>query len=578
MLHGHRSVESLNFPAGPFTVLLGRNDAGKSNILETIAGLLDPQGNWDARRTHTSRASHISGGVVVRLDPGTTFDDAVLVGLAEDAQQPPGGIVTFTSRGVVAIDASLLEEPDIFLEPDTLNALAFDAPRLHPLMIDWRVRDLHERVEDAIGAMATSQAAKLRGDWPWLEMIKLSDGQFTYRVPDGPQSRVDQLASLASDLLPDFIDGTISAHVTAATLWGDTPKVLLQFEQRDLGQCADLVDAAGEGVARWMAAATQIALHLMAEHHELRALRDLSGRALSGHILLVDEPEAHLHPLGVASIVRWCHRMVSHGFTVIAATHHEEFLRTASDRVTIVRVTRTAQDGVSSAETISLPTTRQLLELADHIGLNRAAALSLQRAILFVEGPLDEAVLDEFGHLDLDAAGVKIVPIHGTKNLEGLLTAELVLELGLKLGILTDATEPATMGERSNKKRSSEEKKVLRVVERAQAQGLPVPTIFGVVEDDLLFALPPEAISVHYLGGRPFPEWKELVAECRQAEGKTPADSVNWKAYAQERYGLPLTTPEDVRHIVHTLDLNGVAMPSIRRVITEIVDWARPTP
>jgi hypothetical protein len=352
------------------------------------------------------------------------------------------------------------------------------------------------------------------------------------------------------------------------------PKVLLEFNQRNLGQCADLVDAAGEGAARWMAAAVQIALHLMAEHPELNTLRDLPDGAFSGHILLVDEPEAHLHPSAVASMVRWCHRMVSHGFTVIVASHHEEFLRTASERITLVRVTRDAADGVSNTETLPLPTTRQLLELADHVGMNPAAALSLQRAILFVEGPLDEAVLDEYGGFDLDAAGVKIVPIHGTKNLEGLVTAELVTGLGLKLGILTDATDTATMGERSNKKRSSEEKKVLRVVQMAEERGLPVPTPFGVEEDDLLFALPPEAIGRYYLSGRPFPEWKQLVADCREADGKTSADSVNWKAYAKEQHGLPLTTPEDVRHIVHTLDLNGVALPSIKRVINEIVEWA----
>ncbi|MBN9620701.1 MAG: hypothetical protein J0H43_13385, partial [Actinobacteria bacterium] len=170
----------------------------------------------------------------------------------------------------------------------------------------------------------------------------------------------------------------------------------------------------------------------------------------------------------------------------------------------------------------------------------------------------------------------KIVPIHGPKNHKGLNTAELVTGLGLKLGLLTDATETATMGERSNKKRSSEEKKVLRVIQMAEERGLPVPTPFGVEEDDLLFALPPQAISQYYLSGGPFPEWKQLVADCRAAEGKTSADSVNWKAYAKERYGLPLTTPEDVRHIVHTLDLNGVALPSVKRVVNEIVEWAAP--
>lgn len=38
-LHGHRSVEYMEFEAGPFTVLLGKNNAGKTNVLETIHGI-----------------------------------------------------------------------------------------------------------------------------------------------------------------------------------------------------------------------------------------------------------------------------------------------------------------------------------------------------------------------------------------------------------------------------------------------------------------------------------------------------------------------------------------------------------
>lgn len=104
---------------------------------------------------------------------------------------------------------------------------------------------------------------------------------------------------------------------------------------------------------------------------------------------------------------------------------------------------------------------------------------------------------------------------------------EVVTELGIKMGILTDATVTDTMADRSGKTRSSEERKVLKVLETAAAKGLPPLTPFGVPEDDLLFALPPGAIR-DYLNG-PFPEWKELVSECRAALGKGPSDSVNWR-------------------------------------------------
>lgn len=42
-LTGHRSVEGLEFEMGPFTVLFGKNNAGKTNILDTMLGVLDSE-------------------------------------------------------------------------------------------------------------------------------------------------------------------------------------------------------------------------------------------------------------------------------------------------------------------------------------------------------------------------------------------------------------------------------------------------------------------------------------------------------------------------------------------------------
>lgn len=345
-----------------------------------------------------------------------------------------------------------------------------DGQTLHVLYLDWRFADLHEKVEAAIAQLSATEESLRRGDWSWLEYVH---GEGVYRVPATVERCVDQLLSLASELLPDFVNGWIEARLTTATAWGRTPKVLLEYHQRGETQCADLIDVAGEGAARWMSAAVQIALHLMAETGSLDTLRDLAPGFLSGHVLLIDEPEAHLHPAAVASVVRWCHRMVRHGFTVVVASHHDEFLRAAGDEVTLAHVTRDEDLVNTWVRTLPSATTTRLQELALDVGMHPASALSLHRAVLFVEGPLDEAVLDESASLRLDAAGVKIIPIHGTKNLEGLIAVELVAQLGLKIGILTDGTDVATMADRSNKRRSSEEKKVLRVLQIARERGIP---------------------------------------------------------------------------------------------------------
>ena len=382
-----------------------------------------------------------------------------------------------------------------------------------------------------------------------------------------------RLSTLASDLLPDFLDGAIDVDIQPPFVWHAGGQTNVGYVERSGPRRWEQADAYGQGTARWLAAAIQIALHLMARYPDLNNLRELTPKQFAGSVLLIDEPEAHLHPAAVASTVRWCRRMVELGFTVVVASHHDEYLRAAGDGVSLVHVTRDSSSGRTQARSLPSARTTRLLELAEDVGMNPAAALALHRAVLFVEGPLDEAMLLEYAELELDAAGIKVIPIHGTKNLEGLVAVELVTELGINMGVLTDATDPVTMAERSGRKRSSEERKVLKVLQIAREKGLPEPALFGVPEADLLFALPTEGIR-DYLQG-PFPEWSALVAECRQALGKGPSDSVNWKSYAQEHYGLPIATAAGVRHIVRALDLANVPLPSIRRVVDEVIDWTR---
>jgi hypothetical protein len=46
-------------------------------------------------------------------------------------------------------------------------------------------------------------------------------------------------------------------------------------------------------------------------------------------------------------------------------------------------------------------------------------------------------------------------------------------------------------------------------------------------------------------------------------------------SYAEEHYGLPITTASGVRTIVRALDLAGVELASIRTVVDEVIAWAK---
>ena len=629
---------SQEFEVGRFTVLFGKNNAGKTNLLEDIYLMIAtrPPSGGEARIRRVGSASRLPdpagdktigqpvGVLYVELDPDFDFDRSVLDAVPAEWEPVPEWLLRFSelparqvcyattdrdctelwftdarefyeqaAEGFVVVRFGEEGEDDFIVDIDGQQR-SESGPFPQPLFLGWEFSDVDKWVTSEI-----SDLTALEGGWAnnfqpstvWFEPAQAADAQ-TWRVRAEIQRRLDQLATLATDLLPDFLDGSIQATFRMPSHWDESPEIELTYHERP-NSGGHPIEHFGRGASRWMGIAVQVALRLMRTNTDISVMGALRSPTAAGHILFIDEPEAHLHHSAVASVVRWCHRMVACGFNLMVASHHEEFLRASGDGVTFVKVTRDFKEmeisqswdalvsdespalrttPSTTARTIAWTATSTLRELGDEIGLHPAAALSLHRAILFVEGTLDEAVLNAYAEAKLDAAGVTIIPIHGTKNLEGLIDGEFAMRLGIKTGVLTDNTVTETMWERSNNKRKEEEKKVIRLIKRFEERGLPPPALFGVPEQDLLFALPVDAIRSH-LGG-PFPEWRELLEQCRLAEGKGKSDSVGWKSYALEHYGLPLTTPDGVRDVVRALDLEGVQLPSIQKVVSEVIAWA----
>lgn len=602
-LLAYRSIDYMEFEAGPFTVLFGKNNSGKTNILEAVYDTINgtgfkPASSYYYRSTPPVTRSESTefemtafGALFIELEARIEFDAAVLSALV-GSDFPRTRRVAFADGAWFDTDPhdSYLRLRHALQAEENLGTLyavpaieffqelpPTERPSLSALLLDWKFNELSKRVESVVPNLARA------GEEIWLEEVGDTDeaGMPLYRIQPKTLGALARFAALATDLLPDFLTGQVFASVSPPTAWPYSGRVILEYDDRltgedrhlpsDINEGALRVESIGQGAARWVAAAVQIALHLLSSHEDVVKMRDLGLRG-AGTVLLLDEPEAHLHPSAVASLVRWCHRMVAHGFTVIVASHHEEFLRASSESVTLVHVTRDAEQVHSRTRTLPTAALSRLQELADDIGMHPAAVLSLHKAILFVEGPLDEAVLEEYAGLELDAAGIKIIPIHGTRNCEGIVSAELVTGLGIKIGVLFDNTITETMNERANKRRTSEEKKLLKLLDLFGQRGLPTPTVFGVPEDDLLWALPAEGIRQHL--SPTFPGWREMREEARCALGAGPSDSFDWKSYASEHYGLEINSPDGVRRLVRELDLSNVQLPSLRSAVDAIVRWA----
>jgi len=129
-------------------------------------------------------------------------------------------------------------------------------------------------------------------------------------------------------------------------------------------------------------------------------------------ILLVEEPEIHLHPAMETSLMQYLKR-IGNRTQVIISTHSTNFLDVAEMR-NVYLVSKTNRE-----------TTVQLLNPADaeaeiprELGI-RLSSLFMFDRLAFVEGPTDEAVLREWAAtlgLNLSYANVGFVPMGGARN------------------------------------------------------------------------------------------------------------------------------------------------------------------
>jgi len=385
----HRSLSAHEFDVRPFTVLFGKNNVGKTNLLEALYGVLAPDvvELKDARSARGVRDDvETSGAVLVELEQGAAFDDAVLAlvpdrvngdyGFLQFGELPPGHVffantpnndslprkegeaeIWFVDVGdyfnaPLEAHGLIIDEvlDEMYVVDDERTRLVGHPLRLLPVFLGWEFNDVNQWVTAEIADLTIvpdryeySDDGGMRlakGKQGWLEPVD-DDGEsaVTWQVRPEVSEHLERLATLATELLPDFLDGSISAELPVPTQWGESPSARVSYQERIDSEGRSLHDF-GRGTSRWLAIAVQVALHIMRHASTIATLSSDSYKPLSGHVVLVDEPEAHLHPSAVASVVRWCRRLVDYGVHVIAASHHEEFLRTFGDDVALVRVSR----------------------------------------------------------------------------------------------------------------------------------------------------------------------------------------------------------------------------------------------
>ena len=272
-----------------------------------------------------------------------------------------------------------------------------------------------------------------------------------------------------------------------------------------------------------------------------------------------------LHPRAVASIGEWLLDIAPRVASVVVATHHPALFNLRGIGVQKHVILRSQETSVVEPWN---PASEELVDqLAHQIGLTAGELFMMSRFVLFVEGPHDLIVLEEFFGDLIRGSMVRLVPLHGAKNISLLAESEIVWQMGIPIGVMTDGTNIPRIirGEHSN----HIEKLVERMLRECKAENRDVAP-FGLELDDILFYLDDEITAT--FANRAFPGWSKAETIWKQIDrpANDPATGTKFKKWITETYGLPLDR-DNVRDIAQKCKETGNIPEELSAIISEVV-------
>jgi hypothetical protein len=378
------------------TVLTGRNNVGKTRLLQVIADL-NPSRHWSSQ---LPEARLEVGDTVIELETG-------LQGTLRRYQvTDPAGSATATMQPDPA-------NPDFcqLVIGDQVRSKMQNPPPWQSLPLPSR-----EVAAATLGRLTYVPAQRAipgtvparRIEVPGPGGTDLGMAIFTRRNDD--DAEFHELQQVMTELFPE-----IDAILTQAI--GDNSLVQITYRDRFAGRNTPL-EMSGTGIAQ--------ALHLIA----------LTLFSEPGRILLIDEPHAYLHPGAERRLVQFLRDHPEHAY--VCATHSPVFINAAEPEACWL-VTRD-QQGTAMHSVFAAGYSRR--HIFTELGID-PGDIALSEHILFVEGPSDQAVypllLARLG-FNVVQRNCLVLPLKGadlTRPLSAVLT-ELSAQLHVPFTVLLD--------------------------------------------------------------------------------------------------------------------------------------------
>lgn len=559
VIKNFRSIKNLefDFPDSNFLILVGANNAGKSNIIRAINNILGPEWWSDDRlETYDFYARDRQNKIFISL----TFDTGEIATFKWDAEKKEYHLFLYDGfRERYLKNDFKAQCPCTYLAADR----SFDR---HMSFYDWTLlgkirKTFHQRSVD----IANDLEEKFN------EIIALFDKVRGFKEfkKDFTEFFKEMQADVPLKVSVDFKPFTPSNYFkTMQVLASDPAQGGADLDLNELG----------EGTRNLVLLALLRSYALNLRRH---------GEETSG-VLALEEPEIYLHPQAQRNLFRVLREIANSGMQVIISTHSSNFVDTEYfDSIGLVRKVNDPEREGCQFTVLTLVTKDELVEHCHKTGVpeNKATVENITeyykstsnfrlneaffaRFVILVEGETEELALPEYlsaAGLDCDRRGVSVIAVQGKNQIPKYW--RLFGKFGIPMLVIFDNDDDGTNSQgQDNPKRKSNKnlatcfglslEQILHTKVWDKIKSMTEPeTIIVILKENFETAVREDYKKVADLGDPTFDEMDKEARDLIKPTSKDQSKGLIARYIARKIHTFkPGYAPEFVRYIADVIN------------------------